>query len=767
MDAHNNKNGGWEPFFLRRIIVVAGLLVFFLLALETVTSTSPTADEGMHMLRGAVIWQTGDLNLLGQHTPLSHRLIGALFPIESTVPNVTQLPSWSIQSPDQLVQEFVWKSGVKVDRLLLISRLPIIFAGLLFGAFIARFSWRQFGKLGMIITVVLFAFSPNLLASAALATTDLLAAVTYTLAILALWYFWQKPSPGLWILVGIGLGIGLSAKLTGLILIPLFLIVSYIYKRDRSWWQPGVIWLSWLPLAGLVLWAVYGFDIGPVSFLPFNIPAATYIQNFTEVQAHIDRGHFAYLLGERSNEGWYSYFIVTFLIKTPLVTLALIVVTTIYLIRSRGWKTTAYLWLPVLALLAAASYSRLNIGYRHILPILPLLWLMIAATDPFWRERPVRRRLLYVGLTLYAVLGVRQSPHFLSYFNELVGGSAQGYRYLGDSNIDWGQDLPALATFVEENDNQPLFISYFGPSDPSHYSLDFQPMFDEAGAPVGFTPANPEPGRYVISVNHWQGTTEIEPDLFDWFRGKRPIDRAGYSMLVFDVESSSDGSWIAHCFDPEPLINQPLAEILVGKESLRHLFFDCRNSWVIPEDGRLPGWYILPADVTTEFLDGLFPGSFKVVYFNQNSPTYPPYAIYYWDGMDSASARILEEAIAPEFDDQQLDPPIRAGELAELLGGVQESGRWASIWQALGSTDLPLSVKIHLLSSSPEPLVGDGLGFSPVQWSPGDIFFQFIEDASSSSQAMETSLYNYATSEIVPFRVNGNQVESLIIPKPN
>jgi len=63
--------------------------------------------------------------------------------------------------------------------------------------------------------------------------------------------------------------------------------------------------------------------------------------------------------------------------------------------------------------------------------------------------------------------------------------------------------------------------------------------------------------------------------------------------------------------------------------------------------------------------------------------------------------------------------------------------------------------------------VGDGLGFSPVQWSPGDIFFQFIEDASSSSQAMETSLYNYATSEIVPFRVNGNQVESLIIPKPN
>ena len=767
MDARNDKKGRWEQLLLRRGIAVAGLLVFYLLALEAATSTSPTADEGMHMLRGGVIWQTGDLSLQGQHTPLSHWLIGALYPLESTLPDVISLPSWSIQSPDQLVQEFVWKSGVNVDRLLLFSRLPIIFAALLFGAFISHFSWTQFGKLGFIITVVLFAFSPNFLASAALATTDLLAAVTFTVAILALWYFWREPSLILWILTGIALGLGLSAKLTGVLLLPLFLILSAIYKRDRPCRQAGLIWLSWLPLAGLILWAVYGFEVGPVASLPFDIPGAAYFQNFIEVQEHIDRGHFAYLFGLRSSEGWYSYFILTFLLKTPLVAIGLIVIAVFYLIRSRGWKITAYLWLPVLVLLAAASYSRLNIGYRHILPILPLLWLMIAAAAPFWSARTFRRRILFAGLALYAVLGLRQSPHFLAYFNELVGGSALGYRYLGDSNIDWGQDLPALSAFAKENDKKPLFISYFGPNDPSYYGLEFQPMFDEAGSPTGFAPANPEAGRYIISVNHWQGTTEIEPDLFDWFRSERPVDRAGYSLLVFDVDSSARGSWIAHCIDPEPLLDQSLAEKLVGEESLRDLYFDCRNSWVIPEDGRLPGWYILPADVTTEFLDGLFPGSFKVVYINQNSPTYPAYAIYYWDGMDSASARILEEGIAPEINDQQLDPPIRAGELAELLGGVQESGRWASIWQALGSTDLPLSVKIHLLGGSPEPLVGDGLGFSPVQWSPGDIFFQFIEDASSSSQAMETSLYNYATGEIIPFRENGNQVESLLIPKPN
>jgi hypothetical protein len=767
MDAHNKVNGTGEQILLRRGIAAAGLLVFFLLVLEAATSTSPTADEGMHMLRGRVIWQTGDLNFQGQHTPLSHRLIGALYSLEPALPDVTKLPSWSIQSPDQLVQEFVWKSGGEVDRLLLISRLPIIFIGTLFGAFLARWSWSQYGKFGLIITVVLFAFSPNLLASAALATTDLLAAVTFTVAILALWRFWGEPSFGRWLLVGIALGLGLSAKLTGALLLPLFFFISYIYKKGRPWWQPGLIWLSWLPVAGLILWAVYGFELGTVPSLPFIVPGATYIQNFLEVQEHIDRGHFAYLFGQRSNEGWYSYFIIAFLLKTPLVTIALVVVATIYLIRSRGWKTTIFLWLPVLFVLAAASYSRLNIGYRHILPALPLLWLMIAATAPFWRERPFRQRILFAALALYAVLALRQTPHFLAYFNELVGGSSQGYRYLGDSNIDWGQDLPALSSFVEENSIEPLFISYFGPSDPSYYGIGLKPMFDPEGMPTGFAPANPESGRYVISVNHWQGTTEVEPDLFDWFRDQKVADRVGFSLLVFDVKSSSSGSWIAHCFDPEPLVDQAFSERLVGEEELRHIYFDCRNSWVIPEDGSTPGWYILPAEFEVDNLDGLFPKELSKVYTNQNSPKYPAYSVYYWRRVDSAADMILENAAFPEVGGQVLNPPIRSGEIAHFLGAMIIDNLWVSIWQVQDPIDLPLSVQIHLHSGPIDPLVGDGLGYAPIQWGPGDIFFQFVEGPDDSYRTMETSLYNYSTGEIIPFTVNGNSVDSLIIPRPD
>ena len=89
----------------RRLVAVAGLLIFLILSLEAATSKSPTADEGMHMLRGSALWQLGSLDLQGQHTPLSHWLIGALHFAEPSLPGVEQLPSWSSRlTPDQFPQ---------------------------------------------------------------------------------------------------------------------------------------------------------------------------------------------------------------------------------------------------------------------------------------------------------------------------------------------------------------------------------------------------------------------------------------------------------------------------------------------------------------------------------------------------------------------------------------------------------------------------------------------------------------------------------------
>ena len=52
--------------------------------------------------------------------------------------------------------------------------------------------------------------------------------------------------------------------------------------------------------------------------------------------------------------------------------------------------------------------------------------------------------LLWQGVSV-----VRVYPSFLAYFNEVIDGPDGGARYVVDSNLDWGQDLRRLGTFVE------------------------------------------------------------------------------------------------------------------------------------------------------------------------------------------------------------------------------------------------------------------------------------------------------------------------------
>jgi len=737
----------WRRRLPKKSIPIAGLLIFFLLAIQTAVAQAPTADEGMHLLRGQVLRQTGRLVLQGEHLPLSHRLIGTFLTIEPTLPDVKQLLSRPNLSPIELVQEFLWRSNTIVARAMFIGRLPIILVGLLFGAFLAWWSKLKIGMLGQAITMVLFAFSPNLLASSTLATTDAVAATTFVLALLAWWYFWESPGLWRWFVAALAFGLAIGSKLSGIIVVPSALVLSYAQKKDMPWWKPGAIWLSTLPVTGLVVWIIYGFELGRVPGFPFPVPAATYLNSVLDLTRHMESGQIAYLLGERSLEGWYHYFGAVFLFKTPGITLLLLLLACIYLSWHRQWRRTLYLWFPALALFAAASYSRFNIGYRHILAIVPLVWLLIAETAPFWQGRRGRLFLLLVLLLIYLAGSVRQSPHFLAYFNEFVGGSGQGFRYLGDSNIDWGQDLNLLARYAAELDTDPLYISYFGAGDPAYYGLEEPPLFDERGNPINFAPANPAPGRYAISVNHIQGPTINEPDLFEWFRRREPVDHLGYSILIYDVFEAQSGSWIGQCLDPVAFLDESTAAQLVGQDTLRHVYFDCRTSWVIPAGGD-PGWYILPPDVDPSSISDHLADNLTQVYANLQSSRTPAYQVYYWSGSDLEIDKIIARSgTIMSTEGRVVLPPVNVEGTANFLGGLINGSTWGSIWQTESLTEAPLSVLMHLYTDDPLPSVADGLGYQGIQWQPGDIFIQYHDFGDLPGRYLETGLYNYVTGE--------------------
>mgnify|MGYP001613913074 CR=1 FL=1 len=63
-------------------------------------------------------------------------------------------------------------------------------------------------------------------------------------------------------------------------------------------------------------------------------------------------------------------------------------------------------------------------------------------------------------------------PHFLSYYNELAGGSRNCWRIAVDSNYDWGQDLKRLVQYMDANHINKISLDYFGGADPRYYLGD-------------------------------------------------------------------------------------------------------------------------------------------------------------------------------------------------------------------------------------------------------------------------------------------------------
>jgi 4-amino-4-deoxy-L-arabinose transferase-like glycosyltransferase len=744
------QNRPWLP--LRRLTPTVCCLVFFFLALNTALSKTPTADEPVHVLRGLTLWQTRDLVLQTQ-PPLSHWLIGSLVSTEPDLPDVRQLASWPTQDRPVIAHELFWERGLPVERIILLARLPIIFVGMLLGAILARWAREQGGRSAPGVVLFLFSLSPNILASASLATTDLTITTAYVAVVFAWWRFWQRPSRGRWLLAALCLGLALGAKLTALLLLPITLPLSYCRTQtDRPWWRTGLIWASLLPVAGLVVWALYGFEARETLGLPFPIPAATYLDNFFRVQEHVAEGHQAFLLGELSRDGWWYYFVVALLIKTPLLTLMLALAAAVSCIRGRHWARDAFLWMPAGSLFLVASYTRLNIGYRHILPVLAfsLVW------GASWAPTALRNRraqiVAAVLLVWYALSGLRQHPHHLAYFNELVGGSAQGYRYLGDSNLDWGQDLNLLADYIKKHESASVFVGYFGSADPLRYGLDdSQLLVTPERISAEFAPANPAAGLYAISTNHLQGLALTEPDLFDWFRHRQPVDQLGYSILIYQVEKPAAGTWIGHCLDPAPLLDQASASHLLGQTAVRHVYFDCRSSWVFPNRGQ-PGWYLLPQQAESWPLAERSPDNLTLLYSHSATATAPSYEIHYWQGALDPEVRFgVSSGRVTLTDGSLVALPVAFDDTAQLVGFRVDEQDWWTAWKVLSATKAPLSVAAHLYPGSPSPQVADGLGYSSEQWQPGDLFIQFHNfTADEGAQYLETGLYNYLSGDRLP-----------------
>jgi hypothetical protein len=259
-----------------------------------------------------------------------------------------------------------------------------------------------------------------------------------------------------------------------------------------------------------------------------------------------------YLNGQIQNLGWWYFFPLAMLYKTPLATLAAaggalgaalagkLVLGRRNFRRLEWWGMACVLIAPVLYG-ATAINANLNLGLRHILPVYPFIFIGIGVVCAIVIARWQRVgllvcSLLFIGLMVESILSW---PSYLPFFNAAAGGERGGLHRLGDSNLDWGQDLKLLARWQEENPDTKLYLSYFGIADPESYGVKathlpggyiFAPY-------TGNPPQLPDqPGVLAISATNLQGiyldALQVRP-AYDQLRQHEPFGVLGGSIYLY------------------------------------------------------------------------------------------------------------------------------------------------------------------------------------------------------------------------------------------
>lgn len=568
-----------SPAPLHLAVAVAAILLFFFLALDSLIDDSPTMDEQNHIARGIAFLWTGDPRLSVEHPPLVNSL--SALPL-LTLPELAlplDHPSWEQRDGwYEFARQLLWVYNSDVDRIVFLARLPVVFLALSLGLAGYRFAARYWRSTAAgLATLLLLLFEPNLLAQGRYATTDVgatLFSFLATVALLRLWFAPRAWSWRKWFVAVVAVGLAFSSKLSVLAFVPVWAVMAIASPlldtsvQDASFWlRSAARRLAQLGTAGLaslgVVWLAFGLEWGPVGWTGealaplagLSLPMPTFWRGLEQVAALGLEGRMtSFMLGQFSETGFVSYFPVAFLTKSTLPLLVMAVVATVVLlVRPVTRRRALFLLLPFAVVFAIMSIGALNIGYRHVLPALPYLLVLISglASPAVWRaeasgRQPWGRPAVWVwtGVAATILSALLIHPHYLSFFNRAVGGPENGYRVLIDSNVDWGQDLLRLQRWMVDHEVEEVKLGWFGTADPAHYGIAYQPLPGVGRDPffplwwdVPFDPQNPEPGIYAISATSlWETPLrEDEKTTYAWFREREPDDRVGYSILIYDV----------------------------------------------------------------------------------------------------------------------------------------------------------------------------------------------------------------------------------------
>ena len=230
-------------------------------------------------------------------------------------------------------------------------------------------------------------------------------------------------------------------------------------------------------------------------------------------------------MGEHSATGWWYYYIVVFLLKTPIPILILLILLAIYFKRVKpNYIYGENIGIFFIVLFSIASiFSKLQLSVRYLLPIYPLLFIYISKLVNVKINKQKILNIVLISLSFWYLLNsISVYPDYIPFFNGFAGGPDNGWAYLRDANVDFGQDLPSLEKYMRLNNVRYVKLAYYGTADPQYYGIRYDKISDHEKI-------SPEKYLYAISANSIDG--------IEWVNDIEPTAKAGYSIFIYDLRN--------------------------------------------------------------------------------------------------------------------------------------------------------------------------------------------------------------------------------------
>lgn len=564
-----------------RVKLILGVIVLLgVMATELAISAhhmSQTFDEACHIFAGYRYWKDFDFGINPEHPPLVKLVAGLpLLPMHLHTPQPIEGSFKAIEFIGG--RQFLYRNDA--DAVLLRARLAAALVAVALALTVFLAARAMWGTGPAFLALLLVVFEPNLVAHSSLVTTDVGVAFGVFLAVYCFYRFVKRPSAPWLLATGVAAGIALASKHSGILIFPILLLLSLVEwqlrredfpekGRDRK--QALTLLASLAAIAAIavvILWATYGFRFAarpaglkmnpPLTALAGGTHSAgsplllaiarwkllpeAYLYGFADIL----HGEVTptYLLGKFHSRAQWFWFPVIFVIKSTVGFLALCVLLILSpLFRAPDHRRElVFLMLPAAVYFAAAMASGITLGVRHILPVYPFLMVLIAAGA--WNLARARRAwaiAVAALLVLHVASSLRSFPDGIAYANELWGGPANSYRLMADSNVDWGQGLKAMKTYLDRRGIRDCWFAYFAANavDPSYYGIPCKPLPNSLnfvnGLPVAPVPSTID-GPVFLSASEvagpfWGGDAY---NPYAEFRGKHPSALIAYSILAFD-----------------------------------------------------------------------------------------------------------------------------------------------------------------------------------------------------------------------------------------